>query len=155
MLIVSVLDASIICSWWNCDVLRSLLDFRHSIRSYCLVSSAYLSTLHYLIVVFYYMPLYTPIAVVPEWELLFWFYLVYCTTMHNVMTSFNVYLVVVLRCTLLWCLGLCQVLVLWSWSYNLICMAIQFKPLMHFTYVLPFWLQCSCGNGAGVYVVSI
>jgi len=35
-------------------------------------------------------------------------YLVYCTTMHNVMISFNVCLVAELRCSLLWCPGPCQ-----------------------------------------------
>ena len=116
---------------------------------------AYFFTLHYLIIVFDDMPMYTPIAVVPERESLVWFYLVYWTTTHNVMTSSNGCLVAVLRCTLLWCLGLCQVLVLRSWTYSLICIVIQFEPLIHFTYLLPSWLQRSCGNGAGVYVVSI
>ena len=62
-------------------------------------------------------------------------YLVYCTTMHNVMTSFNVCLVAVLRCTLLWCLGLCQVLVfvVVNLQSHLYCYSVRTSP----TYFLP------------------
>ena len=57
-------------------------------------------------------------------------YLVYCTTMHNAMTSFNVCLVAVLWCTLLWCPSPCQgtCFVIVNLQSQLYCYSVRTSP---------------------------
>ena len=95
-----------------------------------------------------------PECFIPDWESLVWFIL--CTvqqcTMWWLRSMYNWSQYLSVHCSDV--LVPVYVLVLWSWTYSLICIAIQFEPLIHFTYVLPSWLQRSCVNSAGVYVVS-